>query len=192
MLTEDGIPPNRSRLPGVLERAFRRIQRRIAVRGQVSVQRDLRLGNGSLISSPHGLAVGKSVAVGPGSIIEVDGRIGDYCLIGRNVQILGRMDHAVSEIGMPMALSTWVGDRPQVPEDSVAIGRDVWIGAGAIVLGGISIGEGAVIGAGAVVTRDIEPFGIAVGNPARVVKLRFRSDSERERHSAELDRREQN
>lgn len=55
----------------------------------------------------------------------------------------------------------------------VNIGHDVWIGHGAIVLPGRSIGTGAVVGAGAVVTKDIPPYMIAVGNPARVLRPRF-------------------
>lgn len=58
-------------------------------------------------------------------------------------------------------------------EDSLEIGNDVWIGAGAVILRGITIGDGAVIGANAVVTKDIPPYGIAVGNPAKVIKYRF-------------------
>lgn len=55
----------------------------------------------------------------------------------------------------------------------VAIGHDVWIGHGAVVLPGRSVGTGAVVGAGAVVTRDVPPYAVAVGNPARVVRPRF-------------------
>jgi phosphonate metabolism protein (transferase hexapeptide repeat family) len=55
----------------------------------------------------------------------------------------------------------------------VTIGHDVWIGHGAIVLPGRSIGTGSVVGAGAVVTRDVAPYAVAVGNPARVVRQRF-------------------
>ncbi len=55
----------------------------------------------------------------------------------------------------------------------VTIGHDVWIGHGAIVMAGRSIGTGAVIGAGAVVTKDVPPYMIAVGNPARVLRPRF-------------------
>jgi len=55
----------------------------------------------------------------------------------------------------------------------VTIGHDVWIGHGAIVLAGKSIGTGAVVGAGAVVTKDVPPYTIAVGNPARVLRPRF-------------------
>ena len=52
----------------------------------------------------------------------------------------------------------------------IRIGDDVWIGAGAIILPGVTIGEGAVVGAGAVVTKDIPPFAIVVGNPAKIIR----------------------
>jgi phosphonate metabolism protein (transferase hexapeptide repeat family) len=55
----------------------------------------------------------------------------------------------------------------------VTIGHDVWIGHGAIVLPGRSIGTGAVIAAGAVVTKDVPPYGIVAGNPARFIRPRF-------------------
>jgi len=57
--------------------------------------------------------------------------------------------------------------------ERVTIGHDVWIGRAAIVLAGRSIGNGAVVGAGAVVTRDVEPYTIVAGNPARPIRRRF-------------------
>lgn len=56
------------------------------------------------------------------------------------------------------------------------IGSDVWIGYRAMVLSGVTIGHGAIIGAGAVVAKDVPPFAIVVGNPARVIKKRFDED----------------
>ena len=63
-------------------------------------------------------------------------------------------------------------------EHRVTLGNDVWIGHGAIVLPGVSIGTGAAIGAGAVVTKDIPPFAVAVGVPARVIRYRFPDETQ--------------
>ncbi len=56
---------------------------------------------------------------------------------------------------------------------NVTIGSDVWIGAGATILPGVSIGHGSVIGAKAVVTKNVPPYAVCVGNPAKIIKFRF-------------------
>ena len=58
-------------------------------------------------------------------------------------------------------------------KSKTTIGNDVWIGNGAIVINGVKVGDGAIIGAGAVVTKDVPPYCIVVGSPARVIKKRF-------------------
>jgi acetyltransferase-like isoleucine patch superfamily enzyme len=60
----------------------------------------------------------------------------------------------------------------------ITIGSDTWLGGGAIVLPGVTIGEHCVVGAGAVVTRDVPPYCVAAGNPARVVRRLPRPDGE--------------
>ena len=60
----------------------------------------------------------------------------------------------------------------------VTIGPDVWVGAGAMILKGVSIGAHAVVGAGSVVTREVPPWAVVAGNPARVVKSLSRADRE--------------
>ncbi len=65
----------------------------------------------------------------------------------------------------------WVdGSSPSGPTH---IGSDVWIGYGVTILSGVSIGHGAVIGAGSVISKDVLPFSIVAGNPAKLVRLRF-------------------
>ncbi|MGF1703094.1 acetyltransferase [Photobacterium makurazakiensis] len=69
-------------------------------------------------------------------------------------------------------------------EDKVIIGHDVWIGHGAIILPGVTVGNGSIVGAGSVVTKDVPPWSIVVGNPARVLRFRFDDESIGERLSA--------
>ena len=59
----------------------------------------------------------------------------------------------------------------------VDIGNDVWIGSHALLLGGVRIGDGAVIGAGSVVTKDVEPYSIVAGVPAKIIRKRFDDDT---------------
>lgn len=60
--------------------------------------------------------------------------------------------------------------------DKCVIGHDVWIGHGATILAGIAVGTGAVVGAGAVVTKDVDPYEVVVGVPARPIRKRFTDD----------------
>jgi carbonic anhydrase/acetyltransferase-like protein (isoleucine patch superfamily) len=65
---------------------------------------------------------------------------------------------------------------PRIRGD-VRIGNDVWLGSDAMIMSGVTIGDGAVVGAGAVVTKDVPPYGVVVGNPARVARMRFSDDA---------------
>lgn len=104
-------------------------------------------------------------------------RIGAYCSIAANVQIFLGGQHRID----------WVSSYPFsvfLPEAShiensrgsrgdVVIGSDVWLCANCTILSGVTIGHGAVIASGAVVSRDVEPYAIMAGNPARNVRWRF-------------------
>ncbi|OZG29157.1 acetyltransferase [Williamsia sp. 1138] len=158
----------------------------MALGKNVQTGRNFRAGRSAIISAPHSLTFGHNVSVGPRSVIQVDGQMGNFLMVGMNVHIVGRDDHAIDEIGTPMLFSTWSGDREPRDTDFVTIGDDVWIGASATVLSGVTIGSGAVIGAGAVVINDVSPFGVAVGVPAREVSKRFDDQEQRDRHLALL------
>jgi maltose O-acetyltransferase len=86
--------------------------------------------------------------------------IGDDVQIGSNVQLM-TPTHPVDP---ELRRAKWEAAKP------IAIGDNVWLGSGAIVLAGVTIGENTVVGAGAVVTRDLPANVVAVGNPARVVR----------------------
>ena len=184
------LPRDRSAVPGFLEPIARAAARRLAVRGRVEYGVDLRVGRGARVRSIHGLTIGDHVAIGRNCHVEVSGEIGDYTVLATNVLVVGRSDHAIDVPGTPVLLGEWVGNRAELASDRITIGRDVWIGAGAILLSGIAIGDGAVVGAGAVVARDVAPLAIVVGNPARQVSFRFEDDVERAKHLRWLRERE--
>lgn len=166
---------------------MRRLLVRQALGANVTVGAEFRVGRNVVISAPHSLRFGVSVSVGPGTIIQVNGSIGDFTMIGQGVQIVGRHDHATTEVGTPYLFSTYVADREPTSKDSVRLGRDVWVGGGSVIVSGVTIGEGALIGAGSVVTHDIPPYTIAVGNPAEQARRRFLTvDEDRAHHDALL------
>jgi acetyltransferase-like isoleucine patch superfamily enzyme len=91
--------------------------------------------------------------------------IGDGCLIAPRVSIFAA-NHAFKDRNTP------IREQGMTNKGGVKIGNGVWIGTGAIVLDGVRIGDGAVIGAGSVVTKEVFPYDVVVGNPAKVVGRR--------------------
>ena len=102
--------------------------------------------------------------------------IGSYCSLASGVTLIAGGNHLVEAVSTyPFTmLGRWRewNAEPQ-PEQHLRIGNDVWIGANATVVGGVTIGDGSVIGAGAVVVRDIAPYTVAAGVPARPLRARF-------------------
>lgn len=115
---------------------------------------------------------------GEGSTLE----IGKFCSISEGVTIFLGGNHRLDWIttypfSAPEMKSKWpeaanIKGHPTTKGD-VTIGNDVWIGFGATIMSGVKISDGAVIGAKAMVTKDVEPYAVVVGNPARVVRKRF-------------------
>ncbi len=111
-------------------------------------------------------------------------RIGRYCSIGDHVDIRGSAHPQTWLSSHPFSYQNlYPHSRTYQPaltfggySERTLIGHDVWIGAHAIILPGVTIGTGAVIGAGAVVSKDVPAYAVVVGNPARVVKYRFEQD----------------
>jgi len=107
--------------------------------------------------------------------------IGKFCSIGPNCQIgLGKHPSSQFVSTHPLFYSTrkqaqiTISDKNYFQEfENIEIGNDVWVGANVIIIDGVKIGDGAIVAAGSVVTKEVPPYSIVGGVPARVIKYRF-------------------
>ena len=121
------------------------------------------------------ISIGNDVFIGRGATLaasESQITIMDKVMIGPNVTIMGG-DHNFSTVGEYM-----FDVKKKNPNDDqpVLIQKDVWIGAGAIILKGVKIGQGSIIAAGALVINDVDNYSIVGGVPAKHIKYRFTKD----------------
>jgi chloramphenicol O-acetyltransferase type B len=126
--------------------------------------------------------IGHYCYLGSGTHILYPTIIGDLCLVAQDTHFVGN-DHGVNEVGVPMRIA-----RPQ--QDSrnslTVLESEVWIGQRSIIFAGVRIGRGAIVGAGAVVTKDVAPYTIVAGAPARLIKNRFQNQEEQDNHVRNL------
>lgn len=126
----------------------------------------------------HGIDVGYGTYGGAFDTTKIAGGtvFGNYCSIAPNVYVFNG-NHPLAFFSQhPIFYNPKIGfvNEEQIPRTKLIIGHDVWIGANAIILPSVSrIGNGAVIGAGTVVTRDVKPYEVVAGNPARHIRYRF-------------------
>jgi acetyltransferase-like isoleucine patch superfamily enzyme len=147
--------------------------------------RDVSMGQGVAILNDAYL---EKVSLGSFSYVSNNSKlanveIGNFCSIGPEVQIgLGPHPSRVFISTYPAFYTNQNNGCPsefrkdKIFDDSIpltTIGHDVWIGANAIIPGGINIGSGSIIAAGAVVVKDVPPYAVVGGNPARVIRYRF-------------------
>ena len=127
---------------------------------------NVRINENVYLRHVQNLSIGSNVSIWPMTYIEASGgiRIGNDVSIAHSVTIMSE-EHAYGDLHIP------IKDQGKIYEP-VTIEDNVWIGAKATILSGVTIGEGAIVGAGAVVTRDVPRYTIVAGVPARVKKQR--------------------
>lgn len=128
----------------------------------------------------HDVVIRENVLIGRWTYIEPftfvnNASIGAFCAIGRNVAIGGFQHPYRYPTISPKIYRGILETSYEDPSHKVEIGNDVWIGEKAIILGG-KIGDGAIIAAGAVVTKDVEPYAIVAGVPAKKIGDRFNEE----------------
>lgn len=149
------------------------------------IGKNVSLGNGlGGVYLSEGVDIRDNVKIGTqtycnkGTTIFKGSIIGNFCSIGYNVAI-GPPEHPVNFFTTSPNAYRYEGikDLCKWPKDDIVnpviIGNDVWIGSNAIILQGVKIGDGVVVAAGAIVTKDVEPFTIVGGVPAKIIKDRF-------------------
>lgn len=106
--------------------------------------------------------IGDHTRIGIGNVIIGPAQLGNNIILAQNIVISG-LNHHYEDINLPIHLQN-VYTRPIVVED------ECWIGSNAVITAGVTIGKHSVIAAGAVVTKDVPPYSVAAGNPARIIK----------------------
>ncbi|WP_247411890.1 acyltransferase [Bradyrhizobium sp. 150] len=138
---------------------------------------------GELMTFAHGgeIKIGEWCYVGEGTRIWSAGsiEIGNRVLISHSANVFDNLTHPIGAAARHAQVrQIFTSGHPRelsLDESPVRIRDDAWIGAGAMVLRGVTVGQGAVVAAGAVVTKDVPPFSIVAGNPAVLVR-ELRSD----------------
>ena len=133
--------------------------------------------------SYHTITIGDDVYIGPYAIFSAKKGlfIGNKVTFGPHVTIMGG-NHNFKVIGSYISDNKIKNDDDDLP---VRIEDDTWIGCNAIILKGVVVGRGAIVGAGSVVTKDVPPYAIVGGNPAKVIRNRF-SEEEIQQHETIL------
>ncbi len=152
---------------------------------QHSIGRGFHAGRRVVMWAPNKIVIGENCYIGRYSQIECDAEIGHNVIMANMVAFVGRYDHHFQHVGTPTRLAMQIRDPDydwKGHDLKVVVGDDVWIGYGAIILSGVTIGEGAVIASGAVVTKDVEPYVVVGGNPAKTICPRFADPAELEIH----------
>lgn len=171
-------------VPNIISRVVNlRLRFESRQKGEIRVGRDVEglhhvafagrnaVGRGTVFAG--NIKIGYATTIGANNYLHGPLTVGNYCQFAPSVGAYGK-DHPLSYASTYVNQNLFDGRlKAQARTENIAVGHDVWIGHGAVLLKGVQIGNGAVIAAGAVVTSSVPDYAIAVGNPARVLRFRF-------------------
>lgn len=149
----------------------------------VSIGKGTTFGRGTVLWAPNRLCIGDNVYVGKYCTLQADMEIGNNVLIANNVGLIGKYDHDYSKVGVSIKDAPWIGDADyqfKGKGQKIVVEDDVWIGFGSVVFTGVHIHRGAIVAAGSIVTKDVPPYAIVAGNPARIKGYRFDEEAIKE------------
>jgi acetyltransferase-like isoleucine patch superfamily enzyme len=106
--------------------------------------------------------IGNETRIGMGNVVIGPVTIGNFVILAQNIVMSG-LNHSYEDVNLPI-------DKQKVTTSPITVEDECWIGANVVLTAGVTVGKHSVIAAGAVVTKNIPPYSVAVGNPARVIK----------------------
>lgn len=119
------------------------------------------------------IKIGYRTTLGRNNLLSGSVKIGKYCQIGADVA-MHASNHPISYMTTYINKKLFDGDLKKYKlEHEIVIGNDVWIGHGVIIVGQVTIGDGAILAAGSVVTKNVKPYSVVGGIPAKEIKKRF-------------------
>ncbi|MEY2937827.1 MAG: hypothetical protein RL062_416 [Bacteroidota bacterium] len=131
------------------------------------------------------ITIGDDFYIGRDSQIECDVRIGNSVILGNKVAFVGKYDHHYQTVGTAIRDASEIRDLDYNWKGKgllTVVEDDVWIGYGCIIMQGVHIGTGSIIAAGSVVVKDVEPYAIYGGNPAKKIADRFETNEDLMEH----------
>lgn len=133
--------------------------------GLISIGDNVEFYNGVFVNScGEWITIGNNTHFAPYSVLYGPLTIGNHVAVAAHV-VFASIGHGYDRIDIPMV------EQP-VQKKEIVVEDDVWFGANAVVIGGVTIGAHSIIGAGAVVTHDVEPYSVMGGTPARLIRKR--------------------